>query len=117
MLWTYIYANCNENANLKKRVEKQGLTCFDLKGKTVWKTADNPNLNRGNVIMINDYLVIMDGDTGELYLSKASPKGFKQISKHKVLQGAGKNIWGPMAYSGGLLIVRDQNEMKCLKIY
>ena len=95
----YIYGNFNENSNLKKRVERQGLTCLDLKGNTKWKTGDTPNLNRGNVILINDFMIIMDGDTGELYLAKASPSGFKQISKHKVLVGNRKNIWAPMAYS------------------
>ena len=114
---SHIYGNFNENANLKKRSEKQGLTCIDLKGKTKWKTGETPNFNRGNVILVNDFMIIMDGDTGELYLAKASPAGFKQISKHKVLDGVGKNIWSPMAYSNGLMVVRDQNEMICLKIY
>ena len=113
----YIYANRNENANLKKRGDKQGLTCMDLKGKTIWKTEDNPSLNRGNVILVNDSLIVMDGDTGELRLCEATPAKFKEVSKHKVLAGKGKNIWAPMAYSNGILVIRDQNEMKCLKIY
>ncbi|MCM8529738.1 MAG: PQQ-like beta-propeller repeat protein [Lentisphaeraceae bacterium] len=113
----YIYANFNENANLKKREKKQGLTCIDLKGNTKWKTGDKPNLSRGNVILINDTLVALDGDSGELIMSKANSSSYKEISRHKVLTGKGKNVWAPIAYSNGLLVVRDQNEMKCLKLY
>lgn len=113
----HIYANFNENDNLKKRGDKQGLTCMDLKGNTKWKTGEKPNLNRGSVILINDHLIALDGDTGELILSLANPSGYKEISRKKVLTGKGKNIWSPICYSGGLLIIRDQAQMKCLKIY
>ena len=113
----HIFANFNENDNLKKRSDKQGLTCIDLKGNTKWKTGDEPNLNRGSVILINDYLLALDGDTGELILSQANSSSYKEIERKKVLDGQGKNIWSPICYSGGLLIVRDQKQMKCLKIY
>lgn len=113
----HIFGNFNANENLGKRAEKQGLTCIDLKGNTKWKTGDKPNLNRGSVILINDYLLALDGDTGELILSKANSDKYQEISRKKVLVGNRKNIWSPICYTGGLLIVRDQNEMKCLKIY
>lgn len=113
----HIYANFNENDNLKKRADKQGLTCLDLKGNTKWKTGEKPNLNRGSVILINDHLIALDGDTGELILSKANSSSYKEISRKKVLTGKGKNIWSPICYTGGLLIIRDQNQMKCLKVY
>ncbi len=113
----YLYANFNENDNLKKKSTKQGLTCIDLKGNIKWNTGDKPNLNRGNVILINNYLVALDGDTGELILSEANPEKYKEISRHKVLEGKGKKIWAPMAFVEGMLVIRDQNQMKCLKIY
>jgi outer membrane protein assembly factor BamB len=113
----HIYANFNENANLKKNAKKQGLTCIDLKGNIKWKSADKPNLDRGNIILINDSLIALDGATGELILCKAEPSGYKEISRHKVLEGKGKKIWAPMAFVDGLLIIRDQNELKCLKLY
>jgi outer membrane protein assembly factor BamB len=113
----YLYANFNENDNLKKKAKKQGLTCIDLKGNIKWNTGEKPNLGRGSVILINDYLFAMDGNSGELILSQANPNGYKEISRHKVLTGKGKKIWSPMAFVDGLLVVRDQGEMKCLKIY
>ena len=113
----HIYGNFNNKVNLAKRAEKQGLTCLDLDGNVKWKTGENPNLNRGSVILINDYLLALDGDTGELILSKANSEKYQEISRKKVLVGNRKNIWSPICYTGGLLIVRDQNEMKCLKIY
>ena len=67
----YLYANFNENDNLKKRSVKQGLTCIDLKGNILWNTGDKPNLNRGSIIMINDKIIALDGETGELIISIA----------------------------------------------
>ena len=113
----HIYGNFNANENLGKRAEKQGLTCIDLKGNTKWKTGDKPNLNRGSVILINDFLLALDGDTGELILSKASSSKYQEVSRKKVLVGKRKNIWSPICYTAGVLIVRDQNQMKCLKVY
>ncbi|MCM8541985.1 MAG: PQQ-like beta-propeller repeat protein [Lentisphaeraceae bacterium] len=113
----HIYGNFNNKENMGKRAEKQGLTCLDLEGNTKWKTGDKPNLSRGSVILVNDYLIALDGDTGELILSKANPNKYQEISRKKVLIGNRKNIWSPICYSAGLLIVRDQHEMKCLKIY
>ena len=113
----YLYANFNENDNLKKRAVKQGLTCIDLKGKILWNTGDKPNLNRGNIIMVNNWILALDGVSGELIVSEANPKAYKEIYRKKLLEGKGGNIWAPIAYSKGTIIIRDQNEMKCLKIY
>ena len=113
----HIYGNFNNKVNLSKRAEKQGLTCLDLDGNVKWKTGENPNLNRGSVILINDYLLALDGDTGELILSKADSSKYQEISRKKVLAGNRKNIWSPICYAGGYIIVRDQHQVKCLKIY
>jgi len=113
----YLYANFNENDNLKKRADKQGLTCIDLKGNILWNTGAEPNYNRGSLIMINQWIIALEGLTGELIVSEANPKAYREIYKKKHLNGQGGNIWAPLSYSAGLLIIRDQNEIKCLKLY
>lgn len=113
----YLYANFNENDNLKKRAEKQGLTCLDLNGKILWKTGEEPNLDRGNIILVNKWIIALEGLKGELIISEANPGAYKEVYRKKVLEGKGGNIWAPIAYSKGLIIIRDQNEIKCFKLY
>lgn len=113
----FLYGNFNENDNLKKRAVKQGLTCFDLTGEMMWKTGEKPNLDRGSVIMINDFLIALDGKTGHLILSEANSKAYNEIFRQRVFGNNGDKIWAPIAYSKGNLLIRDQKVLKCMKIY
>lgn len=112
----YLYANVNENGTLKRDARKTaGLACIDPKtGKIVWRSGEDPNFERGNLIMVNEKILIMDGEKGNLHLVNPSPKGYDELAKAKVLDGRGKKIWAPMALSDGYLVVRDQTELKCL---
>jgi hypothetical protein len=58
----------------------------------------------------------MHGKTGELFLAEASPDGYRQLAKAKVLDGENGEVWAPMALADGRLIVRDQHKMKCLDV-
>jgi hypothetical protein len=78
-----------------------------------------PNFNRGNLILADGQLIVLDGETGELFLVEPSPEEFKPISNFEALEPKkkrGNKIWAPMALSDGLLIVRDQQEMKCFNL-
>ena len=114
----YLYANVNENGTLKRDKRKTaGLACINPStGKIVWRSGDNPNFERGNLIMVGGKILIMDGEKGNLHLVNPSPKGYNELAKAKVLQGRGKKIWAPMAFSNGYLVVRDQGELKCLLV-
>ena len=117
----YLYANWNTNENLKKgKMHLGGLACIDPNsGKVLWRTGENPNYNRGNLIFADGKIIILDGETGELALVKPSASGYKEISKSKVftnLKSRRNNIWAPMALANGKLIVRSQTEMKCLEV-
>lgn len=114
----HLYANINENAKLNKANRKHGgLACIDpSEGKIVWRTGEEPSFSRGNVLLIGDLLVALEGDKGTLHLAEANPKEYKELARAKVLDGKGEMVWAPMAYSAGLLIVRDQNKIKCLDI-
>jgi outer membrane protein assembly factor BamB len=103
----YLLGNMNERSD--------GMICFDLAGKVVWQTRNNPNLDKGGSILTADGLMyVMDGKTGELYIVQPSPEGFKSLGKTKLL--GGKEIWGPLALAGGKLVIRDQSQMKCVDL-
>jgi outer membrane protein assembly factor BamB len=113
-----LYANINENDNLGggKRVNG-GLACIDPdSGKIVWRSGADPNFERGALMFAGDLAIMIDGEKGLLYLISPNPDGYKEIAKAKLLDGKGKEVWAPMALSNGLLVIRDQTQMKCVDL-
>jgi len=114
----YLYANINENSKFNRANRKNGgLVCIDpFKGEIVWRTGDEPFFSRGAVMLIGNMLVALEGDKGTLHLIEPNPMKYREVAQAKVLTGQGEMVWAPMAYSGGLLILRDQNQMKCVDL-
>jgi outer membrane protein assembly factor BamB len=106
----FIYTVGNNNK------AREGLMCMSPDGKVVWKTGRAPNFERGNMLMADGMLFVMGGDDGMLYLAEANPQAYKELAKAKVLDGAGKQVWGPMTLAGGHLLVRDQHELRCFDV-
>jgi len=107
----HLYANNNGNEH------REGMTCLTLDGKVLWKTSDDrqlPRFERGNLLMADGLIVNLDGKKGNLHLIEPSPEGYKELAQAKVLSG--KMMWSPMAISDGKLLVRNQEEMKCLDL-
>lgn len=94
------------------RMDKQ-LVCLDLKGEVVWTSTSANTFGSGSYAIAGGVLYVMD-DEGVLTLVEASPSGYNQLAKAKVLDGI--ESWGPMAFAGRRLIVRDLNRMVCLDI-
>lgn len=113
----HLYANFNRNRNLR-RSESFGMACIDMKGNVLWKTAGTPAFNRGNLIMVDGLIIALGGEDGVLRLIEPSPKKYKEISSIKVFKAARRQnqIWAPMAFVGGKLVLRDQGTIKCLDI-
>jgi outer membrane protein assembly factor BamB len=113
----HLYANFNTNENMKgKKAVRDGLVCLDLNGKFKWQTHKKPDFDRGPLLLADGKILALDGATGTLRMAEATPNGYKELGSAKVLDGTGGKAWAPMALSDGLLIVRDQNQMKCLKL-
>ena len=64
--------------------------------------------------MVDDLIINLDGKKGNLHLIEPSPEGYIELAQAKVLSG--KMMWSPMAISDGKLLVRNQEEMKCLDL-
>jgi outer membrane protein assembly factor BamB len=90
------------------------LVCLDLEGRVVWtsgKTNRFGRQGRGPLIVADGMLMVMTGD-GELALVEAEPTGFEKLASAQVLHEG--ESWGPMALSGGMLVIRDLVTMVCL---
>ncbi|MCG8508822.1 MAG: PQQ-like beta-propeller repeat protein, partial [Rhodospirillales bacterium] len=118
LIGEHLYVNLNTNENLR-RGPAHGLGCFDLNGKLVWKSDNKPDLNRGPVLGVGSKLLTLGGEDGVLRLVQASPNGYQELAAAKIfsdLKARGNNIWGPMALADGRLLVRSQNELKCIDL-
>ncbi|MDF1662422.1 MAG: PQQ-binding-like beta-propeller repeat protein, partial [Planctomycetota bacterium] len=108
----HLYANFNFNANIKRRPD--GLICMDLAGKLQWQTKKDPHIGRGNLILLGDSILTLGGDDGVLRLVEANSKKYVELGAKKVFNS--KQMWAPMAFSKGKLVLRSQKELKCLEL-
>jgi len=66
-------------------------------------------------LLLADNLIFnLDGKKGILHLIEPSPEGFKELAQAAIF--GGKEIWAPMALSNGKLLLRNQQEMKCIDV-
>ena len=105
------------------------LRCLEAKtGKRVWENLDAvPKARWSTIHFVKNG---KDGDTiwmfnerGEILLGKLSPDGFKELSRHKIidptqgqLRRRGGVCWSHPAFADQSIIVRSDKEIKCWKL-
>lgn len=108
----YLFVGSTSNSR------KDGLASFTLDGTLVWRTKDiddAPLFERSSFIMVDGKLVALDAKSGVLYLVKADPEKYTELSSVTLLE-KNEMSWAPMALSDGRLLVRDWNTLKCLDL-
>ena len=104
--------NCTSNSR------KDGLTALTLDGNRVWRTKDiddAPIFERGSFIMADGKLIILDPKSGDLHLIKADPKKYTPLASAPMVK-KDEMSWAPLALSGGKLLVRDWDTLKCVDL-
>ena len=107
----HLYVNSNSNERI------DGMMCLTLDGKVLWNTKaieGAPEFERGNLLFVDGMIISLDGKSGILHLVEPSPEGFKPIASAKIFEG--EQMWSPMALSDGKLLLRSQEEMKCIDL-
>jgi len=91
------------------------LVCLDPAGKITWTSGPRNTFFKGYGpwLIADGMIFVMDSD-GELTLAEASPRGYTQLARARVLDGG--DSWGPMAIAEGRLLVRDLTRMICLDV-
>jgi outer membrane protein assembly factor BamB len=90
-----------------------GFVCMSMDGQVKWKTGENPLFNKGGSILVDGLLLSTDGNT-MLYVIDPDPSGFKPLASAVLLE-QGEN-WAPLALVDGKLLIRDQKQLKCVKV-
>ena len=91
-----------------------GLVCLDLDGRVLWQTGPDLQFHDGGLLLADGMALIVDGQSGQLRLLEISAAGYRVLAEAKVLEG--RQIWAPLALSGGKLLLRDQHQLKCLDL-
>ncbi len=103
---------------------RDGLVCMSMDGQIMWKTGRSPSFIRGSMILADGLILATDGDKN-LYLIEPDPSEFKPIAFAELLGaetsgdgGArfGTQNWAPIALADGKLLIRDQSQLKCVKV-
>ena len=114
----HLYVNHTENDTSRRPARHlSSLACVDPgTGEVLWNTGNEPFIGRGATLYADEKLIVQDAETGLLLLVDPSPEGFELISSFQAVDASTSKAWGPLALSGGMLIVRDQNEMVCFDL-
>jgi outer membrane protein assembly factor BamB len=95
--------------------KKRGLfTCMSFDGKEVWTSEGKAAFGSGSYMMADGMFFVLEGDTGKLHMIEASTTGYKELDSAQVLSG--KEVWAPMALSGGRMVLRDLAKMVCIDL-
>jgi len=96
-------------------------TCLGLDGKAVWQSpvvSGDPAATRtfdlGAFLFADGMFFVLDGKTGMLRLLEANTTQYKELASAQILSG--EDVWGPMALSGGKLVIRDMSQMVCIQV-
>ena len=90
------------------------LACLDLKGNRVWASGVTNEFGLGPFLLADGLLFVLNDQAGTLHLVAASPGGYNELARAKVLDG--HDAWAPMTIVAGRLILRDLTEMVCLEL-
>jgi outer membrane protein assembly factor BamB len=116
----YLYGNLNTNENLNsRRTEPDGLTCIKEDGEIVWQAKGSLPINRGGLIIVDGVMLVLGDEEGLLHMVECSPDGFNKLGSHKVfteLLKGDNNLWAPLSFADGKLIIRSQTEIKCFDL-
>ncbi len=102
----YIYGNSSDT--------RGGLRCVSLDGEVVWETKNSPGFDMGNLLLADGLIFIVNGGNGDLVMCEATPEEYRELGRARVLSG--QQVWGPLAYSDGKLVLRDQKQMVCVDL-
>ncbi len=92
------------------------LTCYQLSNilTPVWSSGKEGKYGLGPYMIAGDRLFLVNDDS-ELFMFRLNRGSVTLMAHHKVFP-EGADAWGPLAYTNGYLLMRDNKNMACLYI-
>jgi hypothetical protein len=99
---------------------------MSMDGEIMWKTKNNPDFNKGSMILADGLILSTDGGKN-LYLIDPDPGEFKTLATSELLVAEidpdnprasryGTQNWAPIALAEGKLLIRDKDRLMCVKV-
>ncbi|MGK0186593.1 MAG: outer membrane protein assembly factor BamB [Verrucomicrobiales bacterium] len=96
--------------------DSAGLVCFDPTGKELWRTGNDLKVSDGSIISVGGIIVSQHGEDGSLRLIQPG-NSYKELAKATVFKAEpGKELWAPLAFASGKLVMRSQNQIVCVDL-
>jgi outer membrane protein assembly factor BamB len=95
-------------------IEGGMLVCLDIEGRQRWASGSQNRFYLGPYLIADGVILALNDRKGTLHMIEASPTGYRELARAKVL--GGHDGWAPMALVNGKLLLRDLTEMVCLKV-
>jgi len=90
------------------------LACLDLTGRRRWTSGVANRFGLGPLLLVDDLILVLNDQNGTLVMADASPDGYRERGRFKVLDG--HDAWAPMALVGHRLLLRDSRTLVCLEL-
>jgi len=81
--------------------------------KVVMRSGKTDRFGLGPYIIADGKFFILNDD-GELTIAKLSTSKFTVLDRKRIIEG--QDSWGPLAITGGYLLMRDSKELVCIDI-
>jgi len=104
----HLYLNHSGNPNQ--------MMCLTMEGEVVWEKGSAPGFEMGALILVDGLIINQNGKNGDIHLIEPSPDGYKELGKASFFSSTKTQAWAPLAFSQGLLIVRNLEKMVCVDL-
>jgi outer membrane protein assembly factor BamB len=96
--------------------DRQQFVCMTPEGERLWASGKENTFGLGPYLATPDGLFLLLDDVGTLTLARAGREGFTLLARHALMDGKGRDAWGPMALVGGRLFLRDSVKLYCVSV-
>jgi len=96
--------------------KRQQLVCMTPEGKHLWSSGKDDRFGLGPYLATDDDHIFLLNDTGTLTLAEVGHAAYKRVARYELMQGKGRDAWGPMLIADGCLFLRDSTRIYCLQI-
>ena len=96
--------------------ERQQLVCMTPEGERLWSSGKENVFGLGPYVAASSGLMYLLNDVGTLSLARVGRGGYTPLARHALMDGKGRDAWGPMLLVGGRLYLRDSTRLYCLEV-
>jgi len=96
--------------------DRQQLVCMTPEGERVWASGKENTFGLGPYVAEAGGLIYLLDDMGTLSLVRGGREGFKLLGRYALMEGKGRDAWGPMVLTDGRLYLRDSARLYCLQV-